>query len=140
MSGLSKSLNLLILGALLFWACRSPKSATSESEIMQNSLSMERHDSKILAKDSVYIEHFRDSTKTDSFIRVMKTEVVHHYHTVFVSDSTAIQHDTLYIEKAKDEIVTKPTLLEIWRETIPLSLTLSIIFTLGILFFLLRKK
>lgn len=140
MRGLSRTLILLILVVPLAIACRSAKSATSEHSIHISRELFERHKSHILAKDSVFVEHFRDSTKMDSIIRVNKSEIIHHYHTIFVHDSSAVVHDTAYIEKAATEIVRKPTFLEIWREAIPLSLTLSIILTLLMILVLLRKR
>lgn len=140
MRTLSKSLILLILVVPFTMACRGAKSATSEQQICEASLSMERHVSQILAKDSVYVEHFRDSIKMDSLVYVIKTEVEHHFHRIYVQDSSAIRHDTLYVEKAEKEVVKKPSILDIWREAVPLSLTLSIILTLFMILVLLRKK
>lgn len=76
----------------------------------------------------------------DSLVYVIKTEVEHHFHRIYVQDSSVVRHDTLYVEKAEKEVVKKPSILDIWREAVPISLTLSIIFTLVILFILLRKK
>lgn len=137
---MSKSLILLLASVPFAMACRSAKSATSEQMITENSVLMEHHVSQILAQDSVYVEHFRDSVKMDSLVYVIKTEIEHHYHRIYVQDSSAVRHDTLYVEKAEKEVVKKPTILDIWKEAVPLSLTLSIIFTLLFLFILLRKK
>lgn len=140
MRNMSKSLILLILVVPFTMACRSAKSSTSEQMINENSVLMERHVSQILAQDSVYIEHFRDSIKMDSLVYVIKTEIEHHFHRIYVQDSSAVRHDTLYVEKAEKEVVKKPSILDIWREAVPISLTLSIILTLFMILVLLRKK
>lgn len=140
MRNVSLFLILLLLVVPFTMACRGAKNVTSEQQISESSVSMEENFSKIFFQDSVYVEHFRDSVKMDSLVYVIKTEVEHHYHRIYVQDSSAVRHDTLYVEKAEKELVKKPSILDIWREAVPISLTLSIIFTLALLIILLRKK
>ncbi len=130
---------LLLWGAFVCTGCRSKSTLFQSSDTLDLRL-MNSHERQIQTTDSIFIEHFRDSTKMDSIVYVKKTEIMHHYHTIQVHDTIAVVRDSVRVSNATTEVVRDPSILEIWQASIPTSLTLSIIFTLIFLALLLRKR
>lgn len=132
---------IIVLFGVLFvcTGCRSKSTLYQSSDTLDLRL-MDSHHKMIQTTDSIFIEHFRDSTKNDSIVYVKKTEIMHHYHTIQLHDTIAVVRDSVRVSHATTEVVRDPSILEIWQASIPTSLTLSIIFTLIFLALLLRKR